>query len=106
MLSAELSDRSAHNGAHPLSFGLRARYYGDTPITLNGSFDEEVYTERIEAALRFYHDTDRYWKQAHYMNWLTQCLQHHEKGVFLLQADSGTGKSTFPTIWTALEAPL
>lgn len=79
----------------PYLFGLRARYYGDTPITLNSAFDEEVYTERIEAALRFYHDTDRYWKQAHYMNWLTQCLQHHEKGVFLLQADSGTGKSTF-----------
>lgn len=56
----------------PYLFELRARYYGDAPITLNGSFDEEVYTERIEAALRFYHDTDRYWKQAHYMNWLTQ----------------------------------
>ena len=79
----------------PYLFELRIRYYGDAPITGKGTFDEEIYTERVESALRFYHGTDRYWKQGHYMNWLTQCFQQHDRGVFLLESESGTGKSTF-----------
>lgn len=79
----------------PYLFELRSRYYGNAPVTGTDSFDEEVYTDQIEAALRFYHDPGQYWKQPYYTDWLTKCLAQHSKGVFLLQAESGTGKSTF-----------
>ena len=79
----------------PYFFELQTRYYGEVPITDTSSFDEEVYTNQIAVALQAYHDPGQYWKQPHYMDWLINCLDRHRKGVFLLQAESGTGKSTF-----------
>ena len=34
-------------------------------------------------------------KPRHLVNWLEECLDKHEKGVFLLQMNRGTGKSIF-----------
>lgn len=79
----------------PRFFELQAKYYGETPITMTDSFDDDVYTEQLEATLQHFHEPQRYWKQQHYINVLAEWMKEHDRGVFLLQAGSGTGKSTF-----------
>ena len=78
-------------------FELQNRYFGDVPVAPAEFFDEAVFTRQLEHALQHFHDPRHYWKQTHYIDWIHQCLQTHNKGVFLLQAESGTGKSTFCT---------
>ena len=46
-------------------------------------------------------------KPRHLVNWLEECLDKHEKGVFLLQMNRGTGKSIFTERLSSLtEKPL
>ena len=76
-------------------FDIRERFFGIAPITSEDSFGEEFYDEKIELALNSFHCPQNYWKQKHYQNRLNDCLKKSPKGVFLLQSESGTGKSTF-----------
>ena len=76
-------------------FELQERFYGNTPITCADSFDDEIFTEQLEATLQNFHKPEKYWKQQHYIKALNECMKSHEKGVFLFQSESGTGKSTF-----------
>lgn len=79
----------------PYFFDLRTRYYGAAPVTAEGSYNDEVFTDQLEATLQHFHEPQRYWKQQHYMEALNNCIKEYRKGVFLFQAESGTGKSTF-----------
>ena len=46
-------------------------------------------------------------KPKHLVNWLKECLDKHEKGIFLLQMNRGTGKSIFTERLSSLvEKPL
>lgn len=74
---------------------ISSRYYGSTPITAVGSFDDSVFSGKLETALQHFHSTGQYWDQAHYFQWLSDSMAKHNCGVFLLQSDSGTGKSVF-----------
>ena len=76
-------------------FDIRERFFGKAPIISEESFGEEFYDEKIDIALNSFHCPQNYWKQRHYQNRLSECLKNHTKGVFLLQSESGTGKSTF-----------
>jgi hypothetical protein len=79
----------------PYFFDLRARYYGAARITADSSYNDEVFTDQLEATLQHFHEPQRYWKQQHYMEVLNDWMKQHSKGVFLFQSESGTGKSTF-----------
>lgn len=83
------------NARNPYLHELSVRYYGAVPPGIEGSFEESVFTAELEDALQRFHSTDPYIRQEHFFQWLEQCLQTHDKGVFLLQADPGTGKSVF-----------
>lgn len=79
----------------PYFFDLQARYYGNVPFDVRDSFDDDVFTEQVENTLRHYHEPQRYWKQPHYMQTLTEFIDRNSRGVLLIQSESGTGKSTF-----------
>ena len=79
----------------PYFFDLRVRYYGNIPFAVKDSFDDAVFTEQLENTLRHYHEPQRYWKQPHYMQTLMDFMGRNDRGVFLFQSESGTGKSAF-----------
>ncbi len=74
---------------------LSSRYYGTVPITVEGSFNDTVFSGKLDAVLQHFHASNRYWKQTHYFAWLFDCLSKYSHGVFLLRSESGTGKSVF-----------
>lgn len=81
--------------AMPKLHQISIHYYGTVPVTAKGIFNDTAFSGKLESALQRFHSTDQYYKQVHYFQWLNECLDGYDCGVFLLDADSGTGKSVF-----------
>jgi len=71
------------------------RYYADLHVSDSVGIRDEIYPAEADAALDAYYKADDYCKPDYMKNWLQGCLEQNEKGIFLLKADRGTGKSAF-----------
>lgn len=75
--------------------GLRKKYYSTLNIIDKGDLSAAFYKRSLDNALDAYYKEDNYHKQTYMLNWLKESMEKHDKGVLLLNAEQGTGKSTF-----------
>ncbi|SOC24129.1 hypothetical protein SAMN05880501_11698 [Ureibacillus xyleni] len=59
------------------------------------SLEDESYSLMEEEIIHKIQEVDDFQKPAYLEDWIKQLLNEHEKGVFLLQMERGTGKTTF-----------
>ena len=75
--------------------GLRKKYYSTLNIIDKGDLAAAFYKRSLDNALDAYYKEDNYHKQTYMLNWLKESMEKHDKGVLLLNAEQGTGKSIF-----------
>ena len=64
-------------------------------VSLGEAADSKLLTEEEERLLDSLQMSHTYVRPEHIKKWLGECLKNNDKGVFLLQMERGTGKSTF-----------
>lgn len=75
--------------------GLRKKYYSSLNISDKGDLLADFYKRPLDNAMDAYYKEDNYHKQTYLLDWLKESMLKHDKGVLLLNAEQGTGKSTF-----------
>lgn len=88
-------DGKRYVSEHKEISGTLKRYYGDLHVSYEQGIQDEIYPAEVDAALDAYYKADNYCKPTYMKTWLQGCLDRYDKGVFLLKADRGTGKSAF-----------
>lgn len=80
---------------HEKVAGVLKRYYADLNVSDTQGIRDVVYPAYVDAALDAYYKEDDYCKAVYMRDWLQNCMEQHGKGIFLMSADRGTGKSAF-----------
>lgn len=75
--------------------GLRKKYYSMLNVMDKSDLSFAFYKRSLDSALDAYYKEDNYQKQTYMLNWLKESMEKYSKGVLLLNAEQGTGKSTF-----------
>lgn len=73
----------------------RKKYFADLNIGDEGELRVEFYESSMDKAIDAYYKEDNYYEQKYMIDWLKESMERFDKGVFLLSAEQGTGKSTF-----------
>lgn len=80
----------------PLLTEKHRKYYGTLNVLQSGQIAGcDVYLAKDDRAVDGYHLAPFYRRPDYMVTWAEHCLENYEKGVFLLQAGRGTGKSSF-----------
>ena len=64
-------------------------------LHLSAQPDDPYLVEAENRELEVLQMSHSFVEPTHLKKWLTECIEHHDKGIFLLQMERGTGKSVF-----------
>lgn len=74
---------------------LRKKCFSTLNISDKGDLSDAIYKRSLDTAIDAYYKEDNYYKQTYMLDWLKETMENQDKGVLLLNAEQGTGKSTF-----------
>ncbi|MDA8227715.1 MAG: hypothetical protein M0T74_08485 [Desulfitobacterium hafniense] len=74
---------------------LRRKYFSLLGITETEKIGNALYKKEVDTALDAYYSETDYQKPVYMLNWLRSSMDSVDRGVFLMCADRGTGKSAF-----------
>lgn len=80
---------------HPVWRQKQNKFYSAVPVQSSERIESEIYLANVDDEINAVNYGHNYLKAGYMKEWVGSCLGGHAKGVFLLCAERGTGKSAF-----------